>query len=163
MGPGLTRIGSSVLEDRFKLGVAKEDMKEMLTQIPDDWDQYKKLEYLKVVKRSLLSGLVGHSRKELKIEIKKTRKSMVIDAAINILDGDLRGLSMKQNLETAFRARANWCEQGEKSNKYFLNLNKKYKKQKVIDSIKCEGVSYRGQNEVSEGITRFYKNLYKFK
>jgi hypothetical protein len=40
----------------------------------------------------------------------------------------------------------NWYEQGEKSNKYYLNLNKSYKKQKVIDNIKCEVISYRGKD-----------------
>ena len=34
-----------------------------------------------------------------------------------------------------------------------MNLNKKYKKQKAIDKIVCEGVSYRGQEGVCEGIT----------
>jgi hypothetical protein len=56
-----------------------------------------------------------------------------------------------------FRARANWYEHGEKSNKYFLNLNKRYKKQKVINNIKCESLTYRGQDEVTKGITGFYR------
>jgi hypothetical protein len=99
--------------------------------------------------RSVLAGLVGHSRKELKQEIKeleeclkkmhnfkvktcslddegeKTRKSLLINAAKNRIDGDLRLLRLKQSSETAFRARANWYEYSEKSNKYFLNLKKK--------------------------------------
>jgi hypothetical protein len=70
---------------------------------------------------------------------------------------------LKQSSETAFRARANWYEHGEKSNKYFLNLNKRYKKQKVIDNIRCEGISYKGQEEVNNGITGFYRKLYQFR
>jgi hypothetical protein len=54
-------------------------------------------------------------------------------------------------------------EHGEKSNKYFLNLNKLYRKQKVIDNIKFEGISYRGQDEVSKGITGFYRKIYDFR
>ena len=42
-----------------------------------------------------------------------------------------------------------------------MNLNKKYIKQKLIDHIVCNSVSYRGQKGVSEGITDFYQNLYK--
>jgi hypothetical protein len=187
MGPGLTRVNNSALDDPYKLVVAKEEIKELLAQIPEDWDPHKKLEFLKVVIRSVLAGLVDRSRKELKQEIKKleeslndmhnlkveacglvdidekTRKSVLVDAAIKRLDGDLRILRLKQSSETAFRARANWYEHGEKSNKYFLNLNKKYKKQKVIDNIKCDGVSYRSQEEVIKGITNFYQKLYEFK
>jgi hypothetical protein len=187
MGPGLTRVNSFVRDDPQKLGVAKNEIKEMLNQMPGEWDPHKRLEYLKVVIRSVLAGLVGRSRKELKQEIseleeslndmhnlkmkvcalidtsEKTRKSSLIDAAIGRLDGDLRVLRLKQSVETAFRSRANWYEHGEKSNKYFLNLNKKYKKQKVIDNIRCEGVSYRGQDDVKKGITGFYQKLYEFK
>ena len=149
MGPGLARINATILDDRFKLNLAKEEIKEMLAQIPDAWDPHKKLEYAKVVIRSVIAGLVGRNRKELKQEIgeleeslndmhklkvkacsledriEKTRKSELIDAAINRLDEDLRVLRLKQSAETAFRAKANGYEQGEKSNKYFLNLNKR--------------------------------------
>ena len=51
---------------------------------------------------------------------------------------------------------AKWFDKGEKSNKYFLNLNKKYKKQKVIAEITCEGVKFRGKEEVACGISGFY-------
>ncbi len=64
---------------------------------------------------------------------------MLIDTA-----GDLKTSRLKKSSETAFRARAIWYEHSKKLNKPLLNLNKKYKKQKVIDNIKCDGVSYRG-------------------
>jgi hypothetical protein len=56
----------------------------------------------------------------------------LIDSAINRTKSDLELLREKSSSETKFRARAKWFELGEKSNKYFLNLNVKYKKQKVI-------------------------------
>jgi hypothetical protein len=87
----------------------------------------------------------------------------LIDATINRIDSDLRILRLEQSSETGFRARANWYEHGEKSNKYFLNLNKRYKKQKVSDNITCEGKSFRGQEEVNNGITGFYRKLYEFR
>ena len=63
---------------------------------------------------------------------------------------------------TTFKATAKWFEHGEKSNKYLMNLNKRFKKQKVIDKIKCEGVTFKVQEGVSDGITRFYRKLYSF-
>ena len=41
-----------------------------------------------------------------------------------------------------------------------MNLNKKYKKQKLVDRIICDDITYRGQKEVSAGITGFYQKLY---
>ena len=66
----------------------------------------------------------------------------------------------KQSAKRAFRAKAKWFEQGEKSNKYFMNLNKRYKKQKVIESIVCDDITYSGQDRVASGIVGFYKKLY---
>ena len=65
-----------------------------------------------------------------------------------ILDPSFQDIKRRKQIsETAFRSRAKWCERGEKSNKYFLNLNKRYKKQKVIDKITCDGVTCRGQEK----------------
>ena len=44
----------------------------------------------------------------------------------------------KQSAATAFRSKGKWYEYGEKSNKYFLRLNKKFKKQKLISKITCD-------------------------
>jgi hypothetical protein len=48
----------------------------MIAQIPDVWDSHKILEYLKVVIRSVLTGLVGRSRKELKQDIEELEESL---------------------------------------------------------------------------------------
>jgi hypothetical protein len=76
MGPGLTRINADVLNDTQKLSVAKEEIKDLLDQIPEDWNPHKRLEYLKVVIRSVLAKLVGRSRKEMKLEIEELEESL---------------------------------------------------------------------------------------
>ena len=65
------------------------------------------------------------------------------EGAINRTNSDLRVLREKRSAETNFRARANWFDLGEKSNKYFLNLNNKYLKQKLIGNITCDNVKFR--------------------
>ena len=45
--PGLTRINADVLNDTHKLNVAKEEIKEMIAQIADNWDAHKKFRILK--------------------------------------------------------------------------------------------------------------------
>ena len=117
-----------------------------------------KLEYFKVVIRSVLASLVGKSRRDLAQQICETeselndmhclkeracsmknceRKSVKIthiNPAINRLDCDLSKLRVRQSSETSFRARTNWYEHGEKSNKYFLNLKMKYKKRSMLNT-----------------------------
>ena len=39
--------------------------------------------------------------------------------------------------------------------------NQKFQKQKLIDHIVCDSISYRGQKGVNEGITNFYRELYR--
>ena len=77
----------------------------------------------------------------------------LIEKAISRTNIDLEIVRRKQSDETFFRAKAKWDEYGEKSNKYFLNLNKKYRKQKVLSKISCDGATFRGHNEVVNGIT----------
>ena len=83
-----------------------------------------------------------------------------VESAINRTNNDLLFLREARSKITSFRARAKWFEQGEKSNKYFLNLNKKYKKQKLMEKIICDNITYRGQEQVKEGIAGFYQRLY---
>ncbi len=63
----------------------------------------------------------------------------------------------------AFVSRAKWFEYGEKSNKFFLNLTKSRQNQKLICKIKNGEEEFVGQNQVSKGITDFYRELYSAK
>jgi hypothetical protein len=48
--------------------------------------------------------------------------------------------------------------------KVFLKLKKEYMKQTLfIDKIKCDGLSYPGHKEVSEGVIEFYQKLYELR
>ena len=118
----------------------------MLSQILPEWDAHKRFEFMKEAVRSVISGLVGKSRKETKNEISELEKMLYemhdlksqtctihdygeqvnktsqIENAIHQTNSDLMILRGKLSKETTFRTRANWFDQGEKSNKYFLNL-----------------------------------------
>ena len=139
---------------------------------------------MKMAIRTTVAEAVGRERSELRKDIEeledsvnemhglnvsacaspesqaRDRKVGLINDAITRLVNDLTLLREKQSAKRAFRAKAKWFEQGEKSNKYFMNLNKRYKKQKVIDSIVCDDVTFSGQDGVASGIVGFYKKLY---
>jgi hypothetical protein len=76
MGKGLTRVNASVLDDPCKLVFKKEEIKELLAQIPCDLDPHKILQNLTIVIRSVLAGLVGCNRKELKQAMVELEKSL---------------------------------------------------------------------------------------
>ena len=48
---------------------------------------------------------------------------------------------------------------------WYIALDWKWlsKKQKAISEIICDGIRYKGQNEITSGVTNFYQNLYKNK
>ena len=81
---------------------------------------------------------------------------ILIDNAISRTNNDLYILRQRQSADTAFKAKAKWYEYSEKSNKYFLNLNKKFKKQKLIIKMVCDGVTFKGHANVVTGISAFY-------
>ena len=72
--------------------------------------------------------------------VERDNKVGLITDAIDRLANDLALLREKQSAATSFKSRARWFDQGEKSNKYFLNLNRKYSKKKKIDRIKCDNI-----------------------
>ena len=184
VGPGLTKVNSAVLSDPAQLLAVKAEISEMMGQIPVEWDPHQRLEFFKVAIRTTVSEAVGRDRGELRKSIAEIEESLddmhklkckacavvnvverdnkvgLITNAIDRLANDLALLREKQSAATSFKSRARWFDQGEKSNKYFLNLNKKYSKKKIIDRIKCNDVTHVGQDDVTTGISGFYQRLY---
>ena len=66
---GLIRLNEKILENPVKLECAKNEIYTMMDEIPEGWDPHMKLDHLKVVIRSVVAGLVGRSRRDLKKEI----------------------------------------------------------------------------------------------
>ena len=69
VGPGLTRVNSTILEDNTTLERVRRELKEMLEQIPPFWNPHDHLEFMKVALRSVIAANVGLNRKELGKEI----------------------------------------------------------------------------------------------
>ena len=58
------------------------------------------------------------------------------------------------------RSRERWMEQGEKSTKYFLNLEKRNGKRKELDCISKNGKIITGNENILKEITKYYRELY---
>jgi exonuclease III len=188
-GPGIVKVNVETLNDPNKRTQIREELIFLLAQIPNDWNGHVKLEYLKMIIRSTIAKYTGLAKIESKIELEnlegalndieklkiKTLNSIgthlevesnknrinKIDIARTIIKNNLEIIRTKISAYTDFKSTAKWYEYGEKSNKYFLSLNKFKSKQKLIESISDEGRTFKGQDEVTNGIKTFYQELYK--
>ncbi len=76
--------------------------------------------------------------------------------AIELVEEENETLKKELTKKLIFRARAKWAEEGEKSNKYFLNLIKERQSKMIIRKIVSNGITYSSQTEISKAITKFY-------
>ncbi len=185
-GPGITKVNTTILNDPIWHKKVEEKLKFMLGQIPPDWNPHVKLEYLKLSIRSVFSEVGGEAKKErLKYESfieeelnqliklkqnlltnnsvsdeEKVRRLINIDDAIDKVRSRVISSQSRHTEDLAFKSKVKWFELGEKSNKYFLGLLKMRQNQKFMSSITCDGILYRGLEEVKWGVRKFYEKLY---
>ena len=188
-GPGIVKVNVKILANPDTAEQIGNEIAEQMNQTDESWDPHSKLEFLKVTIRSIFAAKTSKIRNELRDELKEreeslnqmqdlkikllekqkndqldfTRKHDSIEKAIKYLKDEMTNLRTKLSDTLAFAAKAKWYESGEKSNKYFLNLNSCREKQKLISKIKNGSSEYIGQQKVMEGVREFYKDLYKEK
>ena len=181
-GPGIIKVNTQITEDPKVTEEISNEIKEMMNQVDESWNPHAILEFLKVTIRTVISTKVAEKRKATKTKLEETEEELdqmeklKIKAYSNVTNITERLKSTEKAIETLkvkvgnlrrelndkinFYSRAKWFEYGEKSNKYFLNLEKLKQKQKMINRIKSEDNEYIGQKQVSDGITSFYSELY---
>ncbi len=185
-GPGLIKINVKILDDPVVTKKIESEITEMMNQTDISWNSHARLEFLKVSIRSVFASKVMEIKRkinenitdleeeinqieELKLNIaleqsklncEKIFNVMKIDNAIFALKSKLHTLGTKLSESIKFISKAKWFEYGEKSNKFFLNLNKSRQKKKLISRMKDGNDEWTGQKEVSDGISKFYGKLY---
>lgn len=58
------------------------------------------------------------------------------------------------------RSRSKWMLEGEKSSKYFLNLEKSRQKQSIIKELKTDNCTFNKTNDIMGVMCDFYEKLY---
>jgi hypothetical protein len=120
-GPGIVKVNAQILNDPLCLKEIEYELTLMLNQIPDDWDDHQKLEYMKMSIRSVMSHQNGirkveintrlteleeslNSMEQLKIKASKeselseqemTRRISLVDNAIISIKSDLESVRSK--------------------------------------------------------------------
>jgi exonuclease III len=186
-GVGIIKVNTALLEDPLECKRIDLELRIMLDQIPNDWNDHQRLEFLKVAIRSVMSERIKIVRREIREQIAELEESLSqmmnlkikvlseqdltedelvrrispINSAVTTIKVELEKSRGKLSRDIDFSTKANWYENGEKPTKYFLNLNKRHQKQKLISEIANEDRQYKGQEQVTKGIQIFYENLYK--
>ena len=120
------------------------------------------------------SNTVAWKRKKEELELLlKTYETLKVIHELCPLDDSFYNLEkIKAQLELIeekkmegiiVRARAHWREYGEKSNKYFLNLEKRNHIRKHIRKLNLSGIITSNPFKILEDAKTFYKNLYTSK
>ncbi len=85
---------------------------------------------------------------------------LAIDQCIKELESALQEIWVAKSKKLAFIAGVKWFDEGEKSNKYFLNIIKKRKAETFVESLQNGNAKAIGQKEVQDPVKDFYTELY---
>ena len=108
-----------------------------------------------------LENANSHNKLELTNNLVKRIDS--IKEAILVAEDLITDIRDTETKKMIFRSRTKWAEEGEKSNKYFLNLIKVNQAKTIISNIKVGQSTFHQQKDIKEKIKGFYQSLYNKK
>jgi hypothetical protein len=174
-GKGIWKFNNSLLLDEeytFMIRNLVETNTENLEAIEDErvaWEYLKMIirretirySINKIKKRNMLKKYLIFEIKRLEKKLTDANNDDVLSEYEN-MKSDLDMLEKQQSLGTIFRSKARWVEEGEKSTKYFLNLEKRNYEKKLI---KCIGNDTNDlvcdTKQIMDKLYKFYYDLYK--
>jgi len=179
-GPGLPKLNSDIIKNQCCISHIKDKLKKAIDEIPLGWDPHKVWEYIKVMLRSFAWEEAGiqkstNNKEEeaLAAQINRLQSNksklaseglinecLVIDQCIKELEESIKEIWVAKSKKLAFMAGVKWFDEGEKSNKYFLNIIKKRNAKTFIESLQNGNVIANGQSEVQNLVKDFYSELY---
>jgi len=182
-GPGLPKVNATILNTDHVGQEVKNRLEEQIRQIPITWDPDQKWEFIKTSVRSIMWEIQCRIRKAENVEVESLKSQIntlinnkatlstegkldpimetKINSDINEFNVKLDEIRIKHSQELAFKARAKWFNEGEKANKYFLNLIKKRNLENEITSLKDGDKTADNQKDLEELIRGFYEKLYE--
>jgi len=142
-----------------------------------DFNPHTKLEFAKMTIRTKALDLIAKNKKkvnvrlvELNKDINNNMRLMALQTNANIQDMLMReteqlklerdNLLDKQGQKLASLAKTKWYNEGEKSNKYFLNMLKRQQSRSEMDCLIINGIETKDPKQISEHVQRFYQELY---
>ena len=94
------------------------------------------------------------------MNVLKTNRSKENITQLYCLRAELNKITEYKTKGAIVRSRIRWHEEGEKSTKYFLNLEKRQHSKTHITELKYDGREINDSDEILTSQRLFYKNLY---
>ena len=117
-------------------------------------------------KKKSKTNIIAALEKRLKFleDILSERKCPEIETQIQKVQDELNTFLDEKSKGAMIRSRCRWYEDGERSSKYFLTLEKRNFNNKTLDRLeKGNGEIITNPNEISKEQFKFYQNLYTAK
>lgn len=173
-GPGSYRMNTSLFKDKSYIDLMKSTIK-------DAEDEYKHLDpqsrwemikvsvkeisqqYSRYIQRTRKNKIKENNEKlnKLQNELAETPERTELGKDIEAIKKQLEISLLEDVRGSSIRAGIKWIEQGEKSNKFFLGLEKNRARSNIIHSLKgTDNKSIDKSEDILEEISRFYEQLY---
>ena len=174
-GPGFWKFNSSLLEDKKYISDLRENLTNFIEKYRDvedlglKWDLVKmeirgfsvKFSKIKARRRRDEEVFLQKKINELFTKAEKNRNNRQIICELNSTRARLEKIMALKTRGTIIRSRARWHEQGERNNKYFLNLEKRNHSRNLVSKLKLPNDSViTNQFDILEEQGKFYKSLY---
>jgi len=166
-----------LLDNEEAVGLIRDKMTTMSSECLDHWEPRVHLEYLKMCLRTSTGEVMKMLNKRVNAELDEIQKNIswrmgrmknIPLYAYEENFSQLELLFTKRNLilderskNLAEKAKTKWFHEGEKANKYFLNLLNKRRGNTDIEKLVTERGEITDDNDINAEITNFYKNLYE--
>ena len=173
-GPGRWKMNTSILNDKAYV----EKVKTLLSKTQKDYENISKQLIWEMCKLRIKEFSISYCKQKIKIKnnliedlenkVQAKEKELIdsnynhnIQAQRDILANDLHNLIEEKNKGAYIRSRAKWMEEGEKSTKFFFNLEKQNISKNTIKKLKRNDGSYtKNDADIIEEGRSFYENLY---
>ena len=174
-GPGFWKLNCSFLQNEdYKEGI-KDSIIKTVGDNPDTapgllWDTIKMnirgytIQYSARKKKSKFNIITALERRLTNLEQDSfNRNKENSDREIAEIRAELDDIISTNAVGAIIRSRVRWVEEGEKTTKFFLNLEKRNYENKCINSLQVDGQLINKQNDILRELTLFYQNLYTSK
>ena len=182
-GPGLPRVDPSILEDESIKREVLDRLRDTVETIPEHWNPNQRWEFLKVNVRSTMWEISARMKKLQNMELEATKEQLnnlkankeklcsdqtrdqsllqSIDEAISHFECTLNREWERKSKTLANKAKVKWFNEGEKSNKYFLNIINKRQSETLLTNLSWDDRSSTSQKEIQNLVVDFYSDLYQ--
>lgn len=171
-GKGYWKFNTSLCQDEKYCTSLREEFELWLKQTNNIVDPRVRWDYLKYQIRRYTQKYSKHKAREHKAErIRLEKQVQTLESKLDMNPEQIRNYQQaKKALEKYYdhvteglivRSKANWIEYGERSNKYFLTLEKQRKGKSTIRKLLKENNIIEDEQQVLQSVKSFYCELYK--